>query len=47
MNMERILWTGLSAKTFSTTLVPEPATVLQIGTGLIGLGVFRRRLRKS
>jgi hypothetical protein len=27
--------------------VPEPATMLLIGTGFIGLGMLRRRLRKS
>jgi hypothetical protein len=36
-----------SPKTASVSVVPEPSTALLIGTGLIGLGVFRRRLRKS
>jgi hypothetical protein len=31
----------------STTPVPEPATMLLLGSGLIELLAFRKRLRKS
>jgi len=31
----------------STTPVPEPSTMLLLGSGLIGLLGFRKRLRKS
>jgi hypothetical protein len=39
--------TGLVAADGPTTPVPEPATMLLLGTGLLGAGFFRRRQKKS
>ena len=50
-------WTGamatgwyiniLNATGTSAAVIPEPATMLLLGSGLAGLGAFRRRLRKK
>jgi len=41
-------WSGiLNSVTYNTTTIPEPGTLVLLGTGLIGLaGSRKRKLRK-
>ena len=43
----RPIYGGNFGGTYTVAPVPEPATMLLFGTGLAGLGVFRKKFRKA